>query len=109
MKKIIFEHPILTGFVVFLLVIIGGSISGMIAGILVITSDTSRPLSPNDPHDGAAMAAGMIFSLLVTASSVLSVFAGLSTILTLKLLLRRKLPAENLCRDERIVGSIQEN
>jgi len=77
--KFSLAHPYLTGIFVFLLITTGGSLLGLIAGILIVTNDSSQPLSPSDPHDGAAMASGMIFSLSIMVSLTFGILAGLIT------------------------------
>ena len=86
--KLFLEHPYLTGIFVFLLITIGGSVLGLIIGVLIITNDTTQPLSPSDPNDGAAMASGIISSLAMMASLIFGILAGLMT--TYFLQLRRK-------------------
>ncbi len=77
--KFFLKHPYLSGIFAFLLITIGGSALGLIAGVLIVMNDSTQPLSPSDPHDGAAMASGMIFSLAIMASLTLGILAGLIT------------------------------
>jgi hypothetical protein len=79
MKVFAFKHPYLTGVLSFIVVVFGGSVLGMLAGIWILASDKSQPLGQGDPHDGAAMASGMIFSLSIMVSLVLGILAGLTT------------------------------
>lgn len=52
---------------------------GLLLGVLLVATDKTQPISPSDPHDGAAMASAMIFSLSIMVSLVLGVLIGLIT------------------------------
>jgi hypothetical protein len=88
--KFFLKHPYPAGIFAFLLVTIGGSALGIIAGVLIVMNDTTQPLSSSDPHDGAAMASVMILSLAIMVSLTLGILAGLITTYILQSKQRRK-------------------
>jgi hypothetical protein len=71
MKKFALKHPSVTALIAFLIVSIGGTLLGFIWGLSIMWRNPCEPISPSDPCDGAAMAAGMIWSLTFAASIVL--------------------------------------
>ena len=87
--KFFLEHSYLTGVFAFLLIAVGGSILGLIPGVLIVVNDSSQSLSPSDPHDGAAMASGMILNLALMASLTLGILGGLMTTYLLQVKQRR--------------------
>jgi len=87
--KFFLKHPYSTGIFAFLLIAIGGSALGLFAGVMLVASDKTQPLSPSDPHDGAAMASGVIFSLSIMASLTLGILGGLTTTYVLQQKQRR--------------------
>ncbi len=79
MKEFFLKHPNWAGILIFILVMVSGSALGLVAGVFIVTTDTTPRESPSDPHDGAAMASAMIFSMLIMASLFSGIIAGLIT------------------------------
>jgi TctA family transporter len=82
MKNFTLKHPAIFSFIIFLIIFIGGSIAGIIFGILMM--EECKPKSLSDPCDGGAMAAVFIWTLSFMASLILGFVAGISTFLFLK-------------------------
>jgi hypothetical protein len=84
MKKFALKYPLTASLITFFIIFIGGSIAGIILGLLTMAMNPCEPTSPSDPCDGSAMAAGMIWSLSFIVSFILgiivsgSMFVGLS-------------------------------
>ena len=74
MKEFIFAHPSLTGFILFLLIIIGGPTAG-----IVIESRYYKP-EPGCVDN----CEGILILLSIMASLVLSILAGLTTALIIQ-------------------------
>ena len=72
-KGFLLGRPVLTSFLVFLIVLIGGSLCGFILGIWAMARETGPCESP---CDGAAMAAGFIWSLSFTVSLILGLISS---------------------------------
>ena len=83
MKNFALNHPFITGFVVFFLVLICGTFAGFILGIL-LTGDC-RPRSASDPCDAGVMLAAAIWSLSLVASLIAGILAGISSAMVLRL------------------------
>ncbi len=77
MKKLSLENPAIASLVTFFIIFIGGSFLGFILGLLIMWTNTCEPKSQSDPCDGAAMAAGMIWSLSFMGSLILGIIVGL--------------------------------
>jgi hypothetical protein len=82
MKSFTPKHTAIFSFIVFLIIFVGGSIAGIIIGILMM--EECKPKSPSDPCDGGAMAVVFIWTLSFMASLMLGFVADISTILFLK-------------------------
>ena len=78
MKNFALKYPFAASFITFLIIFIGGSLAGIILGILIMVRNPCEPTSPSDPCDGSAMAAGMIWSLSFTASFILGIIGGIA-------------------------------
>jgi hypothetical protein len=84
MKNLALNYPFATGFAIFLVIFIGGTIAGFILGIF-IAGRPCEPSSPSDPCDGNSMAAGFIWSLSFLASLIAGIIIGISSTVFLKL------------------------
>ncbi|MEJ7861479.1 MAG: hypothetical protein WKF90_07565 [Pyrinomonadaceae bacterium] len=82
MKNFAIKHPAIFSFIICLIIFVGGSLAGIIFGISIM--EECKPISPSDPCDGGAMAAGFIWTLAFMASLILGFVAGISTFLFLK-------------------------
>lgn len=78
MKDFLTMRPSLTSLFVFVLIFIGGSISGFILGLWAMSGPCESPC------DGGAMAASFIWSLSFTASFILGVISAGVTWLVLR-------------------------
>jgi hypothetical protein len=76
MKEFFLKHPYSTGFIVFLLIMIGGVSLGVIAGNTIINPDLRNPTDFG--HHGK-MGAGIIITLALGASLLFGILSGLIT------------------------------
>jgi hypothetical protein len=90
MKRFALEHPFVSGMVIFVLIFLGGSLAGIVLGMLVMASHPCEHVTPNDPCDGAAMAAGMIWSLSSSASFIFGLVIAVTTYFGLRIWKKRK-------------------
>ncbi len=73
MKKFALKYPFTASLITFFVIFIGGSLAGIIFGLLIMAMNPCKPISSSDPCDGAAMAAGMIWSLSFIVSFILGI------------------------------------
>lgn len=88
MKKFALKYPFAASLIVFLAIFIGGTLAGIVLGVLIIGD--CKPISPSDPCDGGAMAAMAIWYLAFMGSLILGILVGISTFIILLLKIRKK-------------------
>jgi hypothetical protein len=81
MKNFALRHPFVASLLVFLTIFVGGTVAIMICGILMIGE--CKPISPGDPCDGGALLLAALWMLVVPASLILGIIAGISTFVIL--------------------------
>jgi len=89
MKSFALEHPFVSGIVIFALIFLIGSLAGIALGMIVMGSQPCEQTALNDPCDGGAMAAGMIWSLSFSTSFIFGLIIGTLTYIGLKISNRR--------------------
>jgi hypothetical protein len=82
MKGFALKHPNISGFVVFLTILVIGCSLGWLLLFWIMSS--SKPISPTDPNDGAAMAAGMILNFSIIISFISAIVGGFGSTKWLK-------------------------
>ncbi len=86
MKNFILKRPILFSIILSLVIFLGGSVAGIILGLVVMgRAMAGQNCDPGDVCDGGAMVAGAIWTLSFWASAVLAIIAGISTYVVIKL------------------------
>ncbi len=78
MKNFALKYPFAASLLTFFIIFIGGSVVGIILGILIMVMNPCKPISASDPCDGSAMAAGAIWSLSFMASFILGIIVGVA-------------------------------
>lgn len=84
MKKFARKSPLAFSFILFLILLIGGSIAGIILGLIVISGGCNSS-DPHDICDGPAMAAGFIWTISLYSSLFLGFIVSILTYISLKL------------------------
>ncbi len=75
MKRYALRHPAVFGFLIFLIVFLGGSIAGILVGMSAMAEPCEAPC------DGGAMAASVIWPLSIAASLIMGlIVSGLACV-----------------------------
>lgn len=77
MKNFLLNHPFISSLIVFLIVLLGGSLVGIVFGLLMMGE--CKPVSASDPCDAGALAAAAIWSVSFVASFILGIVASILT------------------------------
>jgi hypothetical protein len=70
------KHPYSTAVLASVLTIVFGGVVSIIIGIAIMASQPCEMVTPNDPCDGAPMAAGFVFDFLFSGTLVIAFFIG---------------------------------
>ena len=86
MKSLDIKNPKTAMLLTFLFVSLGGSLVGLIWGLLIMWRNPCERVSASDPCDGSAMAFGAILIISIVASIL---FGGVASVVIFTILERR--------------------